>query len=393
MSLNLNLGRIMPKKVTWTTAQDFEVLDFTEYGGSYYTCVANHTSSVANKPGTSTAHWQLVAAGLNFLGGWQNQEYAPNSVVTYGGSAYVNTAVVAAGTGAPDTYTAGWSRIAAGIGVYIGAYNSASSYNVGDVVIYRGSTHRANQAVLSTESPTSATAKWDLISFGFNGPTVSTLTAGAAQAYEIGDVVIFRNSLYIVLANLNSSSSNPQIDSSNYTTLIEAEHHVGNWTASTTYYPRDVVTYGNATWKCTAYAVSQSNPRVATAFWNKLTSGIGGRGAWSASSVDYFIGDVVNHNNSGYLCILDHTSSDSQRPTNSAQTAWELIAGGFKFEGNWAQGAYDTGSVVVYNQSSWVATRTVLANETDTPNLSTGFSEMVRGYPDTSAITYAIALG
>lgn len=392
MPQTLNLGRIMPKKKTWTTGIDFEILDFVEYGGSYYTAISNHTSSVANKPGTGTNEWELVAAGLNFIGGWQNIEYAPNSVVTYGGSAYVNTQVVNTGTGAPDNNNL-WSIIASGIGTYIGNYNSASSYGVGDVVIYRGSTYRANQSVVGGETPTSTAAKWDLISFGFNGPAVSTLTAGASQAFEKGDIIKFRNSIYIVQANLNSSSSNPQIDSSNYTILIEGENHVGAWTASTTYYPRDVATFGNATWKATAYAVSQANPRVATSFWVKLTAGIGGRGAWSVSTGDYFVGDVVNHFGSGYICILDHSSSDAQRPTATGQSAWELIVGGFKFEGTWAQGAFDTGSVVVYNQSSWVATRTILSTETETPNLSTGFSEMVRGYPDTSAITFAIALG
>lgn len=392
MPLALNLGRVMPKKKTWTTAIDFEVLDFVEYNGSYYTCIADHTSSVANAPGTGTNEWELVAAGLNFLGGWQNTGYAPNSVVTYGGSAYANTQPVAAGTGAPDNNNL-WSVIAAGIGVYIGAYNALATYNAGDVVIYRGSTYRANQSVFAGETPTSTSAKWDLVSFGFNGPSVVELVPGVAVDYEKGDIVKFRNSIYIVLANLNSSSSDPQTDSANYTTLIEGENHLGAWAPSAVYYPRDVVTYGNATWKCTAYAVSQSNPRIATNFWAKLTSGIGGRGTWSASSVEYFVGDVVNWYGSGFLCVLDHTSSDAQRPTNTSQTAWEKIVGGFQWEGTWAQGAYDVGSIVEYDQSTWVATRTILASETDNPSISAGFDRFTKGYPNTDAITFAIALG
>lgn len=392
MPLALNLGRVMPKKKTWTTALNFEVLDFVEYGGSYYTCVSDHTSSAANPPGTGTNEWELVAAGLNFLGSWQNVEYAPNSVVTYGGSAYANTTVVNAGTGTPDNNNQ-WAVISSGIGVYIGDYNALSSYNVGDVVIYRGSTYRANQSVFAGESPTSTAAKWDLISFGFNGPSVVELVAGNNVDYEKGDIVRFRNSIYIVLTNLNSSTSNPQIDAANYTTLIEGENSLGSWTANTTYYPRDTVLYGNGLWKCTQYAVSQSNPRVATTYWTKISSGIGGRGAWSAGSVDYFVGDVVNHNGAGFLCVLDHTSSSAQRPTNGAQTAWEKIVGGFLWEGTWAQGAYDVGSVVEYDQSAWVATRTILASETENPSLNTGFDRMVKGYPNTDAITFAIALG
>ena len=392
MPLALNLGRVMPKKRTWSTALDFEVLDFVEYNGSYYTCIQNHTSSVANPPGTGTNEWALVAAGLNFLGGWQNIGYAPNSVVTYGGSAYANTQPIAAGTGAPDNNNL-WSVIAAGIGVYIGDYNALATFTAGDVVIYRGSTYRANQSVFAGETPTSTAAKWDVVSFGINGPSVVELVAGNDVDYEKGDIVRFRNSIYIVLTNLNSTSNNPQTDPSDYTTLIEGENHLGAWVGSTTYYPRDVVTYGNATWKCTAYAVSQSNPRIATNFWTKLSSGIGGRGAWSASSVEYFVGDVVNHNGAGFLCVLDHTSSDAQRPTNGAQTAWEKIVGGFLWEGTWAQGAYDVGSVVEYDQSAWVATRTILASETENPSLNTGFDRMVKGYPNTDAITFAIALG
>lgn len=382
----------MPKKKTWTTALDFEVLDFVEYNGSYYTCIANHTSSVANAPGTGTNEWALVAAGLNFLGGWQNTGYAPNSVVTYGGSAYANTQPVAAGTGAPDNNNL-WAVLAAGIGVYIGAYNALATYTAGDVVIYRGSTYRANQSVFAGETPTSTSAKWDLVSFGFNGPSVVELVPGVAVDYEKGDIVKFRNSIYIVLANLNSSSSDPQTDAANYTTLIEGENHLGAWASSAVYYPRDVVTYGNATWKCTAYAVSQSNPRIATNFWAKLTSGIGGRGTWSASSVEYFVGDVVNWYGSGFLCVLDHTSSDAQRPTNTSQNAWEKIVGGFQWEGTWAQGAYDVGSIVEYDQSTWVATRTILASETDNPSTNTGFDRFTKGYPNTDAITFAIALG
>lgn len=392
MPLQLNLGRVQPKKKTWVSGIDFEPLDFVEYGGSYYTCVTAHTSASNNAPGTGT-QWEIIARGLQFEGTWQNQAYPPGAVVAYGGSAYTNTIAVPVSAGTPEVATSYWSAVANGTGTFQGDYNVANPYQAGDCVIYRGSFYRANQSIVVGESPTSTGSKWDTLAFGYNGPDVVDLAPGVSQAYETGDVIRFRNSLYIVKANLNSSTSNPQIDSSNYTLVVEAENHLGVWQAATTYYERDVVQYGNATWKCTAYAVSQSNPRIATGFWTKLTSGIAGRGAWSASAVDYFVGDVVNHNGAGFLCVLDHTSGDAQRPTNTSQSAWEKIVGGFQWEGDWVQAAYDVGSVVQYDQSAWVATRTILASETDNPSISSGFDRMVKGYPDTSAITFAIALG
>jgi len=394
----LDLGRVVPfNRGEWAASTTYEFLDEVQYQGSTYVSInaTSYVSSVADRPTTASGqstYWRKTASGFLHRGTYDaNIDYDRDNVVVYSGTSY--RAIQNTTAGIIPTNTTYWSLFTGGVGVYQGDYQVTSPYIVGDIVLYRGSTYRANQAVSVGESPTSTTAKWDYISFGFNGPTVTELVPGANANYEIGDIVRFRNSIYIVLDNINSTNNNPQTNSNDYTTLVEGDNSVGVWAANTTYYPRDIVRYGNAEWRCTAYAVSQADPRTASNFWEKLSSGIGGRGSWSASSVEYFVGDVVEHNGGGYLCILDHTSSDAQRPTNTSQTGWEKIVGGFEWAGTWSQGAYDVGSVVEYNQSSWVATRTILASETQNPSINTGWDQMVKGYPDTSAITYAIALG
>ena len=394
----LNLGRVTPfNRGEWAASTTYELLDEVQYEGSTYVSInaTSYVSSSADRPTSASGQstfWRRVAAGFEHKGTYNSAlAYERDNIVVYGGTSYRATQNAIAGV-AP-TNTSYWSIFTGGVGVFQGDYNSANPYIFGDIVRYRGSTYRANQVVSATETPTSTPAKWDYISFGFNGPTVTELIPGANVGYETGDIIRFRNSIYIVLNNLNSTNNNPQLNSGDYTTLIEGDNNVGAWASGQTYYPRDIVSYGNAQWRCTAYAVSQADPRTATNFWEKISSGIGGRGSWSASSVEYFVGDVVEHNSGGYLCILDHTSSDAQRPTNTAQTAWQKIVGGFEWQGTWSQGAYDVGSVVEYNQSSWVATRTILASETENPITNTGFDQMVKGFPDTSAITFAIALG
>lgn len=391
MALQLNLGRIQPIKKPWATGVDYEPLDFVEYYSNYYACVAAHTASSLNRPGTGT-EWELLAGGFEYIGNWQAQPYEPGSVVSYNGSSYYTAVPVTAATGAPGVAVE-WVLLASGIGRFIGAYSSIQTYDSGDYVTYRGSFYRANQAILATETPNAQPTKWDVVASGFNGPNIYEFVAGDNVEYEVNDIIRFRNSVYIVLQNCNSSTNNPSATPSLFDTLIVADNHVGAWASSTTYYENDVVSFGNGLWRCIAYAASQSNPRTATGYWEKIFSGVNSRGAWSTSAGDYYVGDIVTLSGISYICTADHTVSQSERPTATTQTSWDILSGGFDFQGAWSQGDYDIGDVVIYDQSSWVANRTILITESQPPTTNTGWDLMVKGYPSTDAITYAIALG
>jgi hypothetical protein len=132
-------------------------------------------------------------------------EYELNDVVKYGGNAYVYTNALAT-TGNLPTNTTYWKTMVEGIN-FLGVYSSGTAYKPGDSV-----THGAN--LYLAENPTTGNTPpnatyWSLLASGIQYEG----TFSSVETYQKNDIVTFGGSVYIALqdtvgTNAPSSSAN-----------------------------------------------------------------------------------------------------------------------------------------------------------------------------------------
>jgi len=137
----------------------------------------------------------------------------------------------------------------------------------------------------------------------------------------------------------------------------------GEWVAGD-YVIDDVVLYAGSAYTCIAIAAAGDDP-TNTAFWVQSTGGIEFVGVWDTSTT-YKVNQIVTFNGSTYIAITAHSSTE---PTTSGQTDWDLIAGGFQFEGVWNTGTtYQISDIATFNGSTYIS----LTNHTGTQPTATG---------------------
>jgi len=154
----------------------------------------------------------------------------------------------------------------------------------------------------------------------------------------------------------------------------------GDWTASTAYVIDDIIKYGGNTYVCIKnHTSSNSIPDfyvdLGTNNWDLHTEGNVDKGAWTASTY-YRINDVVKYGNVVYRCTTQHSSGASFTPSN-----FSVYLEGLNFEDTW-NGAteYQKGDIVTYRGYSYISKGTHTTATTpnaDTTNwevLTTGFS-------------------
>ncbi len=86
----------------------------------------------------------------------------------------------------------------------------------------------------------------------------------------------------------------------------------GDWSASTTYYKDDVVSYGGRTYLCvkghTADSDFYTDLDVIPTKWNQFSDGVEWKGEWQQLTL-YKENDLVKYGGFIYICTNGHTSS------------------------------------------------------------------------------------
>lgn len=148
-----------------TTYQDGDVVS---YGGYTYVYV-NSTPSSGNTP-TDDSYWDVITTGYNNTGNYSHgTSYKTGDVVRYGGNSYVAVAnhssqyPAVQSTGA--TNTTYWELIVQGLN-YQGAYSSLTTYNIGDVVVYSGSSYKQLKDRQLAVTPGTDETVWSAIAVG-----------------------------------------------------------------------------------------------------------------------------------------------------------------------------------------------------------------------------------
>ena len=177
-------------KDSYNASTVYKTGDIVSYGGYTYIYV-NAEEASGNTP-TDNSYWDVVTTGFKALGEYAHGEtYKTGDTIQYGGNNYVcianHTNQYPANTNGTtnDSY---WQLNLEGFN-YRAAYNSSTTYNIGDVVRLTSSTYVAIQDRILNVSPDSDGAKWQIIAQGDSGAVLSTrgdlLKQGASQSERL----------------------------------------------------------------------------------------------------------------------------------------------------------------------------------------------------------------
>jgi hypothetical protein len=181
-------------KGDWVGSTFYKLNDLVKYGAYQYRCILQHTSGGSFAIGSN---WQVFTEGLQWEDSYNSgTTYQDGDVVTYGGYTYVyvNSTPSSGNTPTDNSF---WDVITTGYNP-TGVYSHGTSYKTGDVVNYGGNSYVANAnhsnqypAVQATGAVNSS--YWDLVGTGFKFQG----TYSSGTSYLIGEVVRYEGTSYI----------------------------------------------------------------------------------------------------------------------------------------------------------------------------------------------------
>ena len=180
-------------KGNWAASTFYKLNDLVKNGAYQYRCILQHTSSGSFAIGSN---WQVFTEGLQWEDSYSaGTTYSDGDVVTYGGYTYVYVNDTPA-SGQTPTDNAYWDVVTTGFKA-TGNYAHGNSYKTGETVQYGGNNYVAianhtNQYPANINGTTNS-AYWVLNLEGFNyRAAYSNVTT-----YNIGDVVLYEGTSYV----------------------------------------------------------------------------------------------------------------------------------------------------------------------------------------------------
>jgi hypothetical protein len=318
-------------KGDWTNATRYKVNDIVKYGSRVYICTVYHVSAADIVTGLEVdqAKWDVISDGFAWKADWTiNTRYKVGDLVKYGGQVYncnqghTSAATATLGLEADQSK---WDYYHKGI-EYKGDWTSATRYKINDVVKDSGTIWICTTYHTSSVSPnlTADEANWAVFVPGLEFED----TWGPYSNYQIGDIVTYGGYTYI--AKTNNSQQKPAEQPTHWDVFITGFNLRGDWgddSTSQDYRTGDVVRLGG--WTYLAIANSNGIKPPNTTYWEKLNEGASWKDTWT-DATDYNKGDVVQQGVNSYICVLEHTSSNSVNDpaTDVAGTYWNFFSGG-----------------------------------------------------------------
>lgn len=327
---------------TYSSVTQYELNDVVRYGGNVYVYI-NVVKTNGNEP-TDPAYWALMVEGINFLGTWNSAtQYYIGDAVAYGSTVYV--ALDDNLNKQPDLFPLVWSQFVEGI-QFEGEYSSVTTYQANDVVTYGPSTYIA-KGTTNNNLPTNATY-WDPFVEGISPEGVYN----GATAYVPGNIVAYGANLYVAIAN---TTGNIPTNATYWTLFIESFDNRGAWATATLYYVNDLVQFGANSYACEIQNTSGVFATdLAAGKWSLFVSGLRNRGPWTTATL-YLPYDIVVYGGNTYSCLIQNNSGVFA--TDLAAGKWEIFNGGIRWRNEWTSATpYLTNDIVRNVGSSYIAT-------------------------------------
>jgi len=332
------------------------------YAGGYYICIL---TSTGNLPSNVT-YWQLISStnANEFLGAYSGATaYVAGNQVTYSGGYYIN---ILASTGNLPTNATYWQSVSiASNDLYMGAYNSGTSYVDGNQVSYLGGFWICISPATG-DAPSTASAYWTLLG-------TSAILIGAYDAsvtYIVGHQVTYLGGYYTcILTTVGHVPTN-----ATYWTAISVQNNnvfLGAYAGGTAYLVGNEVTYSSGYYKC-ILATTGNLPTNAT-YWVAVSvpSASEYLGAYDAGT-GYVIGNQITSGGAYWICIAAVTGT---APPNA--TYWQLVATTNTdiYLGTYNSGtAYLVGNQVSYLGSFYIC---ISAGTGNTPSTTSAYWTLV----------------
>jgi hypothetical protein len=279
------------------------------YLGAIYKCIL---ASTGNLP-TDQTYWTLVGTNSLFLGAYSGgTAYVPGNQVTYLNNYYVCILVSTGNLPTNGTY---WQLVNINNSLFMGAYSGSTPYLVGNQVSYSGNYYIC---ILATTGnlPTNGTY-WQQVS---NTNTSEFIGAyNGATAYVIGNQVSYLGGYYICIAN---TTGNAPTNTSYWQQISNAEAYLGSYNGGTAYVVGQQVSYLGSFWICIS-ATTGNAPSTTSSYWTLLGTSVILLGAWSGSTA-YVAGNEVTYNGNIFRALQANTNQTP--PTPPATNAyWQCI--------------------------------------------------------------------
>ena len=272
-------------KGDWATGTRYKYNDLVRYGAGVWICTTAHTSTT--DLGTDSANWAQFVEGFQYENDWSPfRAYQPGDVVRYGGNQYIartnhTETIPGPQSGAITNVTQDTTARATsadhgladgrqiiindvvgmteinGLTLYIDVIdtNNFDLYTDSELTTplnSTGFTTYSSGGTYTSESPTD----WDLFSEGFR--FIGDWNEDSAnQHYKVGEVVRLGGFTYVCILDHEEGQQPPNTD---YWKLVnEGFRWRGEWLDDQEYYEGDVVRYGDNSYYCTTYHISEGD--------------------------------------------------------------------------------------------------------------------------------------
>ena len=204
-------------KGDWAGSTHYKLNDLVKYGAFQYRTTTQHTSSSNFDP----SKFEVYAEGLQWEDTYSSSTtYQDGDVVTYGGYTYVyiNTTPSSGNTPTDNSY---WDVVTTGFKA-LGTYSHGTAYKTGDTIQYGGNNYVAtanhtSQYPAGNDGSTN-TSYWTLNLEGFNYRGAYD----SSTSYNIGDVVRYTSSSYVMLKD-RQVNVRPDSDATTWAILAQGD--------------------------------------------------------------------------------------------------------------------------------------------------------------------------
>ena len=314
----------------WTTSRRYKLNDIVRYGATLYRCNLGHTSAASLTLGLEQdlSKWDVVTFANDWKTDWlANTRYKLGDVVRYGGIVYKcilgHTSAISTGLGIdPDINS--WIVVHNGIDYKFSWVSNGLGYRykLNDIVKYGADLYICTTAHISD-------ATFDLVKFTIWIPGLEFANAwDSAVSYQQGDIVTYGG--YQYTSNTTNNLNNvPSTDTVSWTLLVKNYNVLGEWSGFISYRTGDLIRRDGYLY--VAIADSAGTEPTETAYWELVNPGMHWKGAWLKDTV-YVIGDVVYYRSSTYICLQKHTATVSGEPLVDTGSNWAIYIRGDQFE-------------------------------------------------------------
>jgi hypothetical protein len=269
------LGRLKFKwRGDWAASTAYLIDDIVKYGGNTYVVLTNHTSQAATADfytDLTAGKYQLHTEGLFFKGDWAGSTfYKLNDLVKYG--AYQYRCILQHTSASDFAIGSNWQVYSEGL-QWEDSYNAGTTYQDGDVVSYGGYTYvYVNSTPASGQTPTD-NSYWDVITTGYK----NTGEYSHGVTYKTGDVVKYGGNSYVSRTNHTNeypTDTEGDLNSGNWDLIVRGfDYQSGGYNAATTYNIGDVVRYTSSTYIMIKDRQVNVTPGTDGTVWQLLAQG------------------------------------------------------------------------------------------------------------------------